>query len=169
MHYLPPTPSGFLQWFRRLHRTLLLASGDLGRNYLARVVNFGQLSPEQLALVALECLLPVRIVTHTWTRSAHNNTPLRKTLWDNVYLRDTILGRRQILRSGHRSTAFKGRRIFCQIDSTAPDLPAVSQAVVAPSVLLQVWSCQMIQPLWLQSLFSCSCPRGRCHVLLCIC
>jgi len=35
--------------------------------------------------------LPVRIVTHTLARSAHNHTPLQKSLWDIVYLRDTIL------------------------------------------------------------------------------
>ncbi len=52
MHYLPPTPSGFLQWFRRLHRNLLPASGDLGRTYFVPVVTFGILTPEQLALVA---------------------------------------------------------------------------------------------------------------------
>jgi len=50
--YLPPTPSGFLQWSRRLHRTLLPASGNLGRTYFVLVANFGKLSPEQLALVA---------------------------------------------------------------------------------------------------------------------
>ena len=92
-HCLPPTPSGFLQWFRRLRRTLLPASGDLGRTFVCGSPTVKISHPNSLRLSPLEWLptCPSCIVTHTLARSAHGYTPLWKSVWDIVGLRDTIL------------------------------------------------------------------------------
>ena len=100
MHYLPPTPSGFLQWFRRLHRTLLPASGELGRTCFVRVVNFGHLLPGTACACRRLSDLPVRIVTHSFDTFCSQPHALAKILVGQRLPSRHDVGSLEILQSG---------------------------------------------------------------------
>ncbi len=109
-----------------LAEVILCGSSTLRNSYL-----------NSLRLSRLSASLPVRIVTHTLTRSAHNHTPLRKTLWDIVYFRDTTL-------AAYRS---------CGADADQQRLRAVVSFVRSATQLLRI-SLRSLRPFWHQAFCS---------------